>query len=68
MRRDDGRGAVFEVSLEPEKIVTLRELEDSFIEDVLSVFEGNKKKTARVLDIDRRTLYRRLASKKKERR
>ena len=68
MRRDDARGAVFEASLEPEKIVTLRELEDSFIEDVLSVFEGNKKKTARVLDIDRRTLYRRLASKKKERR
>ena len=64
MRRDDARGAVFEASLEPEKIVTLREIEDAFIDDVLSVFEGNKKKTARVLGIDRRTLYRRLEQKR----
>mgnify|MGYP001611997657 CR=1 FL=1 len=68
MRRDDARGAVFEASLEPEKIVTLREIEDSFIEDVLEVFAGNKKKAARILDIDRRTLYHRLASIKKWRR
>ncbi len=60
MRRDDARGAVFEASLEPEKILTLKELERYFIEDVLAVFGGNKKKAARVLGIDRRTLYRRL--------
>lgn len=62
MRRDDARGAVFEASLEPGKIVSLKELEDDFIGDVLEVLEGNKRQAARVLGIDRRTLYRRLAA------
>ncbi len=63
-----GTPRVFEASLEPEKIVTLREIEDAFIDDVLTVFEGNKMKTARVLGVDRRTLYRRLAARKQRRR
>ena len=64
MRRDDARGAVFEASLEPGKIVTLEEIEQAFIEDVLEVLGGNKVQAARVLGIDRRTLYRRLATRK----
>ncbi len=63
MRKDDARGAVFEASLEPGKIVSLKELEREFIADVLSVLGGNKVQAARVLGIDRRTLYRRLAER-----
>ena len=64
MRRDDARGAVFEASLEPGKIVTLGELEAAFVDDVLEALGGNKAQAARVLGIDRRTIYRRLSRKK----
>jgi two-component system, NtrC family, response regulator HydG len=40
------------------ELVTLEELERRYIRRVLSLFNGNKSRTAQVLGIDRRTLYR----------
>lgn len=61
MRKEDGRGMLFEAMLEPGKIVTIAELVEDYVEDVLTVLGGNKTVAAQVLGIDRRTLYRRLA-------
>jgi two-component system response regulator HydG len=46
---------------DPEELLTLSELEARYLRRVLRVVEGNKSKAARVLGIDRRTLYRKLA-------
>jgi two-component system response regulator HydG len=43
-----------------EQLVTLGELEDRYLRRVLRVVEGNKSHAARILGIDRRTLYRKL--------
>ena len=45
----------------PEQFVTLAELEARYLRRVLDALEGNKSEAARILGIDRRTLYRRLA-------
>jgi len=45
---------------DPETMLTLSELEERYINKVLSAVGGNKSKAARVLGIDRRTLYRKL--------
>jgi len=45
---------------DPQTMLTLGELEERYIHKVLSAVEGNKSKAARVLGIDRRTLYRKL--------
>jgi len=42
-----------------EKRLTLRELEDRYIEEVMRMTEGNKVHAAKILGIDRKTLYRR---------
>jgi DNA-binding NtrC family response regulator len=42
-----------------EKRMTLRELRDRYIEEILALTSGNKVQTARILGINRRTLYRR---------
>jgi len=39
--------------------LTLRELEDRYIEEVMRMTDGNKVHAARILGIDRKTLYRR---------
>jgi DNA-binding NtrC family response regulator len=39
--------------------MTLHELEDAYIEEVLKLTGGNKVKAANILGIDRKTLYRR---------
>ena len=39
--------------------VPLRELQDRYIDEVLSLTAGNKVRAARILGIDRKTLYRR---------
>ncbi len=39
--------------------VTLRELEERYIEEILKVTGGNKVRAAKILGIDRKTLYRR---------
>ncbi|HEY5649573.1 MAG TPA: sigma-54 dependent transcriptional regulator [Nitrospiria bacterium] len=58
------------VSLETgiENQFTLGELEDHYIRRVLAQNRGNKFKTAQVLGIDRKTLYRKLGHEKKKER
>lgn len=43
-----------------EELVTLDELESRYIRKVLEMVGGNKSKAARLLGMDRRSLYRRL--------
>jgi len=45
---------------DPEQLVTLEELERRYVLRVLESVEGNKAAAARVLGIERRTLYRML--------
>ena len=45
---------------EPEEMPTLDELELRYIRRVLQAVDGNKSQAAKILGIDRRTLYRRL--------
>jgi DNA-binding NtrC family response regulator len=42
-----------------ENRLTLRELEDRYIEEVMRITDGNKVHAAKILGIDRKTLYRR---------
>jgi len=46
---------------DPEELVPLAEVERRYIERVLSAVGGNKKEAARILGVDRTTLYRKLA-------
>ena len=48
---------------EPDQYPTLRELEDAYIRRVLDHNGGNKEKAARVLGVNRRTLYRRMGKR-----
>jgi two-component system, NtrC family, response regulator AtoC len=45
---------------DPEKMITLEELEHRYVHRVLSACNGNKTQAAKVLGVDRRTIYRRL--------
>ncbi len=44
----------------PESMMTLSDLEKRYIRTVLSAVDGNKSRAAKILGLDRRTLYRRL--------
>jgi len=44
--------------------LSLRELEERYIEEVLNITEGNKVQAAKILGIDRKTLYRRAERRK----
>jgi len=46
------------------ELVTLQEIEQRYIQHVLGVVGGNKSQAARLLGLDRRSLYRRLAGNK----
>ncbi len=48
---------------DPECVPTLREFQEEYIQNVLSSVDGNKTKAARLLGLDRRTLYRKLERK-----
>ena len=48
------------VDSDAEHLLTLHELERHYIERVLEATQGNKSQAARVLGLDRRTLYRKL--------
>jgi two-component system, NtrC family, response regulator AtoC len=50
----------------PEELITLEEMERRYVRQVLAAVGGNKTHAARVLGIDRRSLYRRLEDKEKE--
>jgi two-component system response regulator HydG len=50
----------------PEHMLTLHELERRYIERVLSAVGGNKTQAAKILGVDRRTLYRKLDRYEKE--
>ncbi|MCB9558006.1 MAG: sigma-54-dependent Fis family transcriptional regulator [Deltaproteobacteria bacterium] len=45
---------------DPEQLLTLQQLEERYIRRVLKLVSGNKTQAARVLGLDRRTLYRKL--------
>lgn len=47
-------------SIDPEHIVPLDVVERRYVEDVLRICENNKSQAARLLGVDRRTLYRKL--------
>ena len=50
----------FEVATTPDQLITLDEMERRYVRQVLASTNGNKTHAARVLGIDRRSLYRRL--------
>jgi two-component system response regulator HydG len=51
---------------DPEHMLSLAELERRYIEQVLAATDGNKTQAAKVLGLDRRTLYRKLERWEKE--
>ena len=51
-----------EVSDDPEEMITLEEMERRYVRRVLVACRGNKTHAAKILGLDRRTLYRRLES------
>ena len=48
------------VDVDAEQVLTIQELEKRYIERVLRAVDGNKARAARLLGLDRRTLYRKL--------
>jgi two-component system response regulator HydG len=50
----------------PDELISLDEMAHRYVRQVLSAVGGNKTHAARVLGIDRRSLYRRLDSKNKQ--
>ncbi|MFT5522752.1 MAG: DNA-binding NtrC family response regulator [Pirellulaceae bacterium] len=50
----------------PSELVPLQEIERRYIEHVLTACDGNKTKAAKVLGLDRKTLYRKLKEEKDE--
>lgn len=48
------------VSETPSELITLGEMERRYVRQVLTAVSGNKTHAARILGIDRRSLYRRL--------
>ncbi len=53
-------------SADPEHMLSLAELERRYVEQVLAATDGNKTQAAKVLGLDRRTLYRKLERWEKE--
>jgi DNA-binding NtrC family response regulator len=48
------------IDVDAEQVLTIQELEKRYIERVLRAVDGNKTRAARLLGLDRRTLYRKL--------
>jgi DNA-binding NtrC family response regulator len=62
LKRPEALGEVVADSIVPAAVqqqLSLRELEDRYIQEILNLSGGSRKEAARVLGIDRRTLYRR---------
>jgi len=58
--REHRRGVLAVVADAPEALITLAEVERRYVRQVLAAVSGNKTLAAKVLGIDRRSLYRRL--------
>ncbi len=58
--REHRRGVLQVVADTPEALITLAEVERRYVRQVLAAVGGNKTMAAKVLGIDRRSLYRRL--------
>lgn len=52
--------------LDPTELVSMEELENRYIRHVLEACSGNQSQAARILGLDRKTLYRKLRAEKKE--
>jgi two-component system response regulator HydG len=55
-----------EIPLAPDQLVSLQEMELRYVRQVLSRVNGNKSQAARILGIDRRSLYRKLEGQRAE--
>ncbi len=51
---------------DPSELITLDEMEKRYVRRVLAACGGNKTQAAKVLGIDRRSLYRRLEGEQKD--
>jgi two-component system response regulator HydG len=58
--REHRRGVLAVIADTPESLITLAEVERRYVRQVLAAVGGNKTMAAKVLGIDRRSLYRRL--------
>jgi two-component system response regulator HydG len=58
--RDHKVGKVVTATGQPDELITLDEIERRYIRQVLAATSNNKTEAARILGIDRRSLYRRL--------
>ena len=61
--RDHRGGTVFIGGDDPTELVPLEEIENRYIEHVLQAVDHNRTQAARILGLDRKTLYRKLKSK-----
>ncbi|MCP4940483.1 MAG: sigma-54-dependent Fis family transcriptional regulator [Planctomycetaceae bacterium] len=61
--RDHRGGTVFIGGDDPTELVPLEEIEQRYIEHVLQAVDQNRTQAARILGLDRKTLYRKLKSK-----
>jgi DNA-binding NtrC family response regulator len=55
--------AVVEKVSDPEELITVAELERRYIAHVMTTVKGNKTMAARILGLDRRTVYRKMAER-----
>jgi DNA-binding NtrC family response regulator len=62
IRRPTPLAAVTDVS-DPEELITVAELERRYIAHVMATVKGNKTMAARILGLDRRTVYRKMAER-----
>ena len=62
MRAPTPMAAVTEAS-DPEELITATELERRYIAHVLATVKGNKTAAARILGLDRRTIYRKMTQR-----
>jgi len=60
--REHGRAAIVFAAHSPDEMITLAEMERVYIGRVLAAVDGNKTHAARILGMDRRSVYRRLGA------
>ncbi len=58
--RDDSKAQVPVATSDPSELVPLAEMERRYVERVMEAVAGNKRRAARVLGLDRATLYRKI--------